>query len=146
MVPSPTSASPANSMKSFKSSITEIATSEPINLIFKPLKSIVPIQCGRSLDSRAMSMRETKFSYPAKMTIRIRFASKVKSRSASKESVNSLALISAVFSARCQNSITKRYARRTSAPTSPRYNGASKKRLRKRITSTTCEIWLMARF
>ena len=39
-VPSVTSAWPLNSIKSFNNSITEIATSEPINLIFSPEKSI----------------------------------------------------------------------------------------------------------
>mgnify|MGYP006958843108 CR=1 FL=1 len=111
MVPWPTSAwgSADSSMKSFNSSITEIATNEPINLIFRPLKSIVPIQCGRSLDSVATSIRETKFSYPAKITIKIKLANKVRSSSANRSKVNVWALALPTFSKIWINSMMNRY-------------------------------------
>ena len=48
--------------KSLRSSMTEIATREPISLILRPEKSTLPIQVGRSTDPSATEILETKFS------------------------------------------------------------------------------------
>ena len=51
----------------------EMATIEATNFNLRSVKSTCPIQEGLSLDLRATSIRETKFSYPAKIIIKTRF-------------------------------------------------------------------------